>query len=158
MPHFIMQKTCFCGFLWFLCVHKVLACSFPKTTVRFPWHHESKEVENVKFTTGMHTYQQTDARHFSTRKTQMRIRLWRVENHTTNRWTINYLCNIYMETLYLVPFRHIFSVPRSLVRSVAYGKSEVKLFACKEITNRCLMWNIYLYFIILKLFTNFQNI
>jgi hypothetical protein len=23
----------------------------------------------------------------------------------------------------------------SLVRSVAYGKSEVKLFACKEITN-----------------------
>jgi hypothetical protein len=24
----------------------------------------------------------------------------------------------------------------SLVRSVAYGKSEVKLFACKEITNR----------------------
>ena len=41
-----------------------------------------------------------------------------------------------MEILYLVPFRHIFSVPRSLVRSVAYGKSEVKLFACKEITNR----------------------
>jgi hypothetical protein len=128
-PTLLCRKHVFCGFC-------VFSSSFPYTTVRFTWHRESKEVENVKFTTGMYTYQQTDAGHFSTRKTQMIIWLWRVENHTTNRWTINYLFNIYMEILYLVPFRHIFSVPRSLVRSVAYGKSEVKLFACKEITNR----------------------
>jgi hypothetical protein len=77
------------------------------------------------------TRERYKARYFKIKlEPEMRIRLWRVENHTTNRWTINYLCNIYMETLYLVPFRHIFSVPRSLVRSVAYGKSEVKLFVC----------------------------
>ena len=31
---------------------------------------------------------------------------------------------------------HIIRFYLSLVRSVAYGKSEVKLFACKEMTNR----------------------
>ena len=54
----------------------------------------------------------------------------------------------------------LFSVNLLLV-CVNYGKRTDVNFRsqkAKSGTISCLMWNIYLYFIILKLFTNFQNI